>query len=42
MAQVDFKKCEECSIPVSYCDGVTRYKCGSRRKDVKAYCRYEG
>jgi hypothetical protein len=40
MSEVDFEKCENCSIPVSYCDGTTRYKCGTRQKDVAGLCKY--
>jgi hypothetical protein len=31
------EKCSECDIPVSYCDGLTRYKCG-KKKDVEEFC----
>jgi len=34
---LDFEKCEKCSIPVSMCDGLTRYKCG-KKGDVKTHC----
>ena len=35
---VDYEKCEKCTMPVSYCDGTTRYKCGSRKDDVGSHC----
>jgi hypothetical protein len=37
---MDFEKCEECNIPVSYCDGMTRYKCGKKKGDVGKFCKY--
>ncbi len=35
---MDYEKCAECSIPISYCDGLTRYKCGKEREDIERYC----
>lgn len=36
--EIDFDRCMKCRIPLSYCDGTTRYKCGKETKDVKRYC----
>lgn len=38
---MDYEKCAKCTVPISYCDGMTRYKCGTERKDVKRYCKYQ-
>ncbi len=38
---IDIEKCQNCPIPISYCDGMTRFKCGYERKDVKRYCVYD-
>ncbi len=38
---VDLEKCENCPIPISHCDGMTRYKCGTERKDVQGHCIYD-
>ncbi len=31
----------KCSIPLSYCDGLTRYRCGKETKEVEKYCAME-
>ncbi|MDP6612893.1 MAG: hypothetical protein QF673_02610 [Candidatus Hydrothermarchaeota archaeon] len=36
--EIDFDRCMKCRIPLNYCDGLTRYKCGRETKDVKRYC----
>lgn len=38
---MDYEKCAECKIPINYCDGMTRYKCGKERKDLKSYCIFQ-
>ncbi|WP_457556388.1 hypothetical protein [Candidatus Pyrohabitans sp.] len=38
---MDLEKCENCPIPISHCDGMTRYKCGTERKDVQGHCIYD-
>lgn len=37
---MDYEKCTQCNMPVSYCDGMTRYKCGEKKDDVVKFCRY--
>ncbi|GBE54790.1 hypothetical protein BMS3Bbin15_00951 [archaeon BMS3Bbin15] len=38
---MDYTKCENCNVPVSHCDGMTRYKCGEEKKEVKKFCVYD-
>ena len=38
---MDTSKCENCPIPVNYCDGLTRYKCGEETEEVEKFCIYE-
>jgi hypothetical protein len=35
---IDYEKCSKCDISLNHCDGITRYKCGTKRKDVKKHC----
>ncbi len=35
--EIDFEKCLKCRLPLNYCDGLTRYKCG-REANVKRHC----
>ncbi len=35
---MNLDKCMKCSIPLNYCDGITRYKCGREMKDIEKYC----
>jgi hypothetical protein len=41
MREMDFEKCAECNMPVSYCDGMTRYKCGEKKGEVEKYCIFD-
>ncbi|MEE8402675.1 MAG: hypothetical protein V3R93_02870 [Candidatus Hydrothermarchaeaceae archaeon] len=36
---MDYEKCAKCNVPISYCDGMTRYKCGEEKKDIEKHCR---
>lgn len=38
---MDFEKCLSCELPLNYCDGLTRYKCGKETKNVEKYCAME-
>lgn len=37
---MDYEKCAKCSIPINYCDGMSRYKCGKEEKDIEKHCRF--
>ncbi len=41
MRDIDLDKCARCDIPINYCDGMTRYKCGKDEADVEKYCRFQ-